>query len=170
MNSTTPKSLPSALLFFVFLVAASARGADQEQPLQNPALKQFYSKLKIPFRRYYPQVTSHLLKDKIHFEYDTRVFIIHKPYMSGDWQDPWEERGPKMDGILCDIEFVKGRYNGQADSPQTFKGPYFNTLLLTPYSPKNDAHLHILLRYHTVKADFLTEFRKLADDFEKDPD
>jgi len=68
-------------------MAASARAAEDE-PLQNPALKRFYSELRTLFRKHYPKATSHLLKDKIHFEHDTRVFIVHEPLKTGEWQDP----------------------------------------------------------------------------------
>ena len=168
MNSTNDRSLSLALLLLVLLVVAPARGADQEEPLQNPALKPFYSELRTLFHKYYPKATSHLLKDKIHFEYDTRVFVVHIPNMSGEWQDPWEEQGPKPGGILCDITLEKGRYEGQAMVPQKLNRPYFKILLMAPYSPKHNAHLSVHLYYpRDVKAEFLKEFCKLADDFEK---
>src|ERR1039458_6677961 len=97
------------------------------------------------FRKYYPKVTSHLLKDKIHFEQETRIFIVHEPLMTGEWQDPWEERGPMRGGILCDITLQKGKYQGQAEVPQTFDKRYFKVLLLVGYSAKEDVHVHVLL-------------------------
>ena len=70
----------------------------------------FYSNVRKLVRRYYPQATSHLLANNIHFEYDTRVFVVHKPLKNGRWQDTWEQRGPKKGGILGEIEFRRGRY------------------------------------------------------------
>jgi hypothetical protein len=149
------------------LVMSSARGAD-EATLQNPALKQFYSELQTLFRRHYPKATSHLLKDQIHFEHDTRVFIVHEPLKTGEWQDPWEERGPKRGGILCDIVLQKGKYQGAAEVPQTFDKRYFKVLLLASYSAKEDAHVHVLLSYPAnVSNDFLKEFTQLVNDFPK---
>jgi hypothetical protein len=149
------------------LMSAPAKaGADES--LQNPALKQFYSELQTLFRKHYPKATSHLLKDKIHFEHDTRVFIVHEAQMTGEWQDPWETRGPKPGGILCDIRFQKGQYQGQAVAPQTFDKRYFKILLLAPYSGKPDAHLVVHLSYpRNVKEDFLRQFTELINDFGK---
>ena len=131
------------LLLFAFvcsLLAAPAKAGDDES-LQNRALKRFYSELGTLFRKHYPKATSHLLKDTIHFEHDTRVFIVHEAQMTGEWQDPWETRGPKPGGILCDIRFQKGKYQEQAVAPHTFDKRYFKILLLAPYSEKHDAHL-----------------------------
>src|SRR5436190_2846171 len=99
MNSQLKASL--LLLSFVCSLMAASANAAEEEPLQNPALKRLYSELRRLFHKHYPKVTSHLLKDKIHFEQDTRVFIVHEGNMGGEWQDPWETRGPKPGGILC---------------------------------------------------------------------
>jgi len=95
--------------FCIVEKAAPSRAAEDEH-LQNPALKRFYSEVQTLFRRHYPKATSHLLRDKIHFERDTRVFIVHEPLKTGEWQGPLEERGPKSGGILCDMTLQKGNY------------------------------------------------------------
>jgi hypothetical protein len=108
------------------------------------------------------------VKDKIHFEYDTRVFIVHEAYKTGEWQDPREERGPKPGGILCDITLQKGQYQGAAAAPQTFDKRYFKVLLMAPYSSKRDVHLYVRLSYPgNVSSDFLKEFADLVNGFEK---
>lgn len=155
------------LSFFLALMAPSARAADNE-PLQSPALKRLYSELRTLFRKHYPKATSHLLKDKIHFEHDTRVFIVHEPLKTGEWQDPWETRGPKPGGILCDITLERGQYHGAAVVPQTFDKRYFKVLLMAPYSPKRDAHVYVHLSYPgNVGTDFLKEFTELVNGFEQ---
>gem|GEM_PF-1484488 len=158
---------PLLLALLGILITLPARAAD-DAALQNPALKRFYSELKTLFRKQYPQATSHLLKDNIHFESDTRVFIVHESTMTGDWQDPWETRGPKSGGILCDIRFQKGKYQGQAVTPQTFNKRYFKTLLLASYSEKRDAHIVVQLSYpRNVNEDFLRQFTELVNEFGK---
>ncbi len=148
-------------------ITAPTRAADDET-LQNPALKQFYSKLKLLFRKHYPQATSHLLKDKIYFEHNTRVFIVHEPLMTGEWQNPWETRGPQPGGILCDVTLYKGPYQGQAVVPQTFDKRYFKSFMAAPYSSKHDAHLEVHLSYPgNVSDDFLKQFTELVNDFGK---
>jgi hypothetical protein len=155
------------LSFFLALIAAPTRAAEYET-LQNPALERFYSELRTLFRKHYPKATSHLLKDTIHFEHDTRVFIVHEPLKTGDWQDPRETRGPKPGGILCDITLQKGQYQGAAVVPQTFDKRYFTVLLMAPYSAKQDVHLYVHLSYPgNVGTDFLKEFADLVNGFEK---
>jgi hypothetical protein len=158
-----------SLLLFAALLAAliptSARAADEEA-LQNPALKRLYSEFRALFRKHYPKVTSHLMKNNIHFEHDTRAFIVHEPLRTGEWQDPGETRGPKLGGILCDITLQKGQYQGAAMVPQMFDKRYFRLLVMAPYSRKSDVHLYVHLSYPgNVSSDFLKEFTGLVDDF-----
>jgi len=156
------------LLSLVCALVTAPTKAAEDEPLQTPALKRFYSELRTLLRKHYPKATSHLLKDKIHFEHDTRVFIVHEAYKTGEWQDPWEERGPKPGGILCDITLQKGQYQGAAVAPQTFDKRYFKVLLMAPYSPKRDVHLYVHLSYPgNVRTDFLKEFTDLVNGFEK---
>lgn len=146
--------------------AASDGEMDAPVPLQNPVLKPFYSEMRKLFRRHYPKATSHLLKDTIHFEDQTRLFIVHEAFKTGEWQDPWEERGPKRGGVLCDMTLQKGRYQGAATAPQTFDKRYFKVLFLAPYSAKQDVHLAVHLAYpRDVNDEFLTQFTELANDF-----
>ena len=128
----------------------------------------FYSDVRQLVRRYYPQATSHLLANNIHFEYDTRVFVVHEPLKNGRWQDPWEQRGPKKDGILGEIEFRRGRYGGAALPPQVFEKPYFRILLLAPYSEACDCHLYTHLTYPpTAAPKFLQEFQTTVESFKR---
>lgn len=158
---------PFPLGVLCLFIAASAWAAD-DAPLQNPALKSFYAELRAVLRRHYPKATSHLLKDKIHFEHDTRVFIVHEAYKTGEWQDPWEERGPKPGGIHCDLTLQKGGYPGAAEVPQSFDKRYFTVLLLAPYSSKRDEHLMVRLAYpQDVSQEFLKQFTDLVNSFEK---
>ena len=107
----------SLLLFAAILpalIATPARAAD-DGALQDPALKRLYAEFQTLFRRYYPTVTSHLLTNTMHFEQDTRAFIVHEPLRTGEWQDPRETRGPKLGGILCDIALQKGPLSRGSD-------------------------------------------------------
>ena len=134
----------------------------------NPPLKTLYSEMRALFLKHYPKATAHLLNGKMHFEQDTRVFIVHEPLKNGEWQDPWETRGPKPGGILCDITLQEGRYMGAAVVPQTFDKRYFQVLLMAPYSAKHDRHLNVHLTCPAkVKPEFLNEFTQLVNDFSK---
>jgi hypothetical protein len=160
-------SIRAALLCALILLAgAGPLAASEQEPLQDPALKTLYLELGALFRQYYPNATGYLLKDKLHFEYNTRAFLIHLPNRTGAWQDPAEERGPDRGGILCDLELRKGRYEGAAVVPQTFDQRYFKVLLMAPYSPKRDANLYTRLSYPDgVNPAFLARFTELVNEF-----
>lgn len=152
------------------LGAALVVGAQSQddQPLQDPRLKKIYSNARRILKRHYPEATSHLLKNKIHFESDTRLFIIHVPLKTGEWQDPWEERGPKKGGILGTIELMEGQYCGAAFTPQTFDRHYYKVMLMAPYSKKHNCHLYVHLYVPRLKSkpEFIKEFIELVNGFE----
>jgi len=155
------RSLLLVAVLLPALIATPAQAAD-DGALQDPALKRLYAEFQTLFRRYYPNVTSHLLTNNI------RAFIVHEPLRTGEWQDPRETRGPKLGGILCDIALRKGPYQGAAMVPQTFDKRYFRLLIMAPYSRKHDAHLYVHLAYPgNVNSEFLREFTGLVTDFER---
>ena len=111
--------------FLCLVLSAMPVYAQNGEKLHDPRLMQIYSSVQQIVRRHYPAATTHLLRNKIHFEYNTRLFIIHVPLKTGEWQDPWEERGPKKGGILGTIEMIDGEYTGAAMVPQTFDRQYY---------------------------------------------
>jgi len=158
--------MKTTLLFTFALVLLLSSAIAEDAVPQNPTLQPLYKQFGDLYRHYYPQATGHLLGDKIHFEHDTRIFIVHKPSKMGEWQDPWEERGPKKDGILCEIELRRGAYGGAAVVPQVYVQPYYTLLLLAPYSKKLDSHLYVHLFYPTgASEEFLKAFRDMIQSF-----
>lgn len=131
----------------------------------------FYRDLRQLVRRYYPDATTHHLKDKIHFEHDTRVFLIHSEERGGgEWRDPVAERGPKKNGIYCDIEYRDGTYPGMAVVPHEFDTHYFTLLLMAPESDKLDSHLYVHLKHPKSgrnTRDFVEEVTKFLNGFEQ---
>jgi len=136
---------------------------------QDPRLKNIYSEVRSLIRRHYPEATSHFLGAKIHFESNTRVFLIHVPLKTGEWQDPLEERGPKKGGILGEIELRNGKYGGAAVVPQTFDRRYYEVMLMAPYSEAHDCHLYVHLYVPRLdrNSEFIKLFSELVNDFEK---
>ncbi len=128
-------------------VAPATPGEEAERSASKTFdVERFYRDVRQLVRRHYPEATAHRLANKIHFEHDTRIFIIHEALMTGEWQDPREERGPKKGGVHCDIQYRPGRYKGQAVVPQTFDKRYFRLLVLAPYSERLDGHLVVHLK------------------------
>ena len=161
----------TSFLLLILLCSSSSLSsvcrADVEAQ-QNSRLGRLYSELRTLFVRHYPQVTSHQLNEKLHFEHDTRIFIIHEQRKTGEWQDPWETRGPKSGGILCDIQMREGKYEGAAVVPQTFDKRYFSLLVMAPYSQRHNAYLYVHLSYPgNVREDFLKQFAELVNGWEK---
>jgi len=146
------------LLSSVLAIAAPCSGGDGAA-IDDSGLRNLYAKLTALFQRYYPNVTSRTSKATIHFEYDTRIFLIHEPLKTGEWQDAREIRGPNRRGILCDIELRKGPYLGAAVVPQTFDKRYFKLSVFAPYSARLDSHLYVHLLFPAdASVDFLREF------------
>ncbi len=149
------------------IFAPPCRGVEQSLAQEQP-LQPVYRQLDALFRRYYPNVASETSNDAIHFEYNTRVFLIHEPLKTGEWQDAREVRGPNRGGIVCDIELRKGRYFGAAAVPQTFDKRYFKLWIAAPYSVSRDQHLFVHLSYPAdVKTDFLERFSGVVAGFAK---
>lgn len=166
---STRRTLPGVLALLLVTALLPAGSADEVLP-QNPKLKRFYSDLQTLFRKHYPEVTSHLVQDRIHLGHDTRVrvFIVHEPTMTGEWQDPWETRGPEPGGILCDLTLLKGPYQGQAVVPQTSDKRYFKVWLAAPETSRRDWHLAVHLSYpRDAGDDFLKQFMELINGFER---
>ncbi|MGB5850115.1 MAG: hypothetical protein WBH40_16625 [Ignavibacteriaceae bacterium] len=142
--------------------------AQNAKTLHDPRLEQIYLSVQRIVISHYPTATSHLLKNKIQFEFNTRLFIIHVPLKTGEWQDPWEERGPRKGGILGTIELRDGEYTGAAMVPQTFDRLYYSIILLAPYSRKHDCYLyvHLYVPQHESKPEFNKELIELVNAFE----
>jgi hypothetical protein len=118
--------------------------------------------------KYYPKAKVNLKDQTIHFEFNTRRFMIHEPLLTGEWQDAHEVTGPQKGGIHGEIELRAGEYGGMAVVPQSFDKRYFTVLLMAPYSKKLDHHLYIHLKYPgDVHKEFLKEFERLVEGFEK---
>lgn len=131
-------------------------------------LDPLYQQVRQIVRKHYPKATSHRLRDKIHFEHDTRIFIVHEPLKTGEWQDPWEVRGPKKNGIYGEIEIRKGRWQGAALVPQSFDKRYFTTSLSAPYSEQLDVHLVVHIKYpRDVPKEFLKELNGVLTQFDQ---
>jgi hypothetical protein len=148
------------------LVGAGRTWADDAP---KPDLKPLVTEVRELVEKHYPKATVTLKEQTIHFEFNTRKFMIHELTRIGDeWQDAREELGPQPGGIYGDIELQPGKYGGAAVAPQSFDKRYFTLLLMAPYSKKLDHHLYIHLKYpRDVPKDFLKEFERLVDGFEK---
>jgi hypothetical protein len=109
-----------------------------------------------------------LLDNKICFERDTRIFLIHHPLKTGEWQDPAEERGPTLNGVLVEVAIAPGPYRGAAMAPQNFDRHYFTIFFMAPHSEKLDAHLHVRVKHSSrVPPSFLKELTAVLDRFDE---
>jgi hypothetical protein len=158
--------LPFVGLALCCLLGAARRTAADDAP--KPDIKPLLKEVRKVVEKHYPKATVTLKDQTIHFEFNTRKFMIHEPTLTGEWQDAHEEPGPQKGGIYADIELRAGQYMGMATVPQSFDKRYFTLLLTAPHSRKLDHHLYIHLKYpRDVPKDFLKEFERLVDGFEK---
>ena len=148
------------------LFAAAGRSPAADPP--GPDLKPLLEEVRKVVQKHYPKARVTLKDETIHFEFNTRKFMIHAPLLTGEWQDAHEEVGPQKGGIYGDLELRAGPYGGMAGVPQSFDERYFTLLLLAPYSRALDHHLYVHLKYpRDVSKGFLKEFEDLAEGFDK---
>jgi hypothetical protein len=134
----------------------------------NPDLKPLLEEIRKLVEKHYPKAKITRKDQTIHFEYNTRRFMIHNLNRIGDaWQDAHEEPGPQPGGIYGDLELRPGAYTGPLALPVTFDQRYFKLYYATPYSKRLDRHLYIHLKYpERAPKDFLKDFKRLTDKFE----
>lgn len=154
----------------LLVLAGRSRANDSPRPDLGPLLVEVRKLVE----KHYPQAKFTLTDSDarrphqtIHFEFKTRVFLIHELTRRGDeWQDAHEEQGPQPGGICCDIELRPGKYGGAAVVPQAFDKRYFTVLLMAPYSKKIDHHLYVHLKYPRHVSDELIDgLKHLANGF-----
>ncbi len=129
----------------------------------------FVEELRSLVLKEYPEASITEKDSNIHFEFNVRKYMIHEPFLTGEWQDAHEEVGPQRSGIFCDMKFCRGDYiRGQAEVPQDFDKRYFITRVMAPYSKKLDHHLYVHFKYpRDVKPEFLKEVQTLIDRFDQ---
>ena len=145
-------------------------GPGRPDTVPKPDLKPLLAEVRKLVEKHYPKAKSSLEKKRIHFEYNTRKFMLHELSRNGKkWQDAHEEWGPQPGGIYCDIELRQGKYSGPAAKlPWVMDERYFTLYWAVPYSKKLNRHLFIHLKYPKgVSKEFLNAFKRLTDDFER---
>jgi hypothetical protein len=143
-----------------------SRAAADDAP--KPDLKPLLEEVRKLVEKHYPNGKVTLKDQTIHFEFNTRKFMVHEPLLTGEWQDAHEEVGPQKGGIYGDIDLRPGEYEGMAVVPQSFDKRYFTLLLLAPYFKKSDQHLYVHVKYpRDVPKEFLEEFERLLIGFER---
>jgi len=115
---------------------------------------------------FYPKAKCTKKDDTLECRFNTRTFMIHHAYKTGEWQEAVPQEGPNRGGILCTISHARGPWMGAAMVPQTFEYRYFSTLLMAPYNKSIDTHLTANLSYpDNVQKQFLTRYNKLIASF-----
>src|SRR5262245_39789092 len=129
--------------------------------------KPVFDAVRALVEKHYPKAVVTAKDSELHFEFNTRKFMIHEALMTGEWQDAREEIGPQKGGVFGDIAVVSGPYEGQALLPQDFDKRYFVVWAAAPYSKKLDRHLLVHLKYsRNAPNDFRKEFAALVEKFE----
>ena len=160
--------LGSAVAFCLPVLTASAAIDGSPKADDRPDLGPFLAEVRRLVERHYPKATVRRDGSVIHFEFNTRKFLIHEPLLTGEWQDAHEEVGPQKGGIYADLSLNPGKYQGMADVPQSFDKRYFTLRVMAPYSGRLDRHLSVHLKYpRDVPPGFLPEFQRLVNEFDE---
>ena len=88
--------LPFVGLALCCLLGAARRTSADDAP--KPDLKPLLKEVRKVVEKHYPKATVTLKDQTIHFEFNTRKFMIHEPTLTGEWQDAREEMGPQKGG------------------------------------------------------------------------
>lgn len=159
-------SNPTRFAPFLGLLLSASSALAQVVPPPSQVPQRLHAAVLPVLQRHFPGVTSTVVADAVRFEVDTRLFCIHIPLKTGEWQEAREVRGPNRKGILGDIRLVPGQYDGQAVLPQTFDERYFKTLVMAVPSPGREQYLYVHLSYpDSVSPGFLKEVTDLLGGF-----
>jgi|JI10StandDraft_1071094.scaffolds.fasta_scaffold202019_2 hypothetical protein len=151
--------LTFALVSAISSGQANAHSSATESP---SVLSTLASRLNPILQRHYPHAKVTIEGNRIAFEYDTRVFLVHSALKTGEWQEAREVEGPNRNGILCAIELREGRYDGAAVLPQTFNEHYFQTTVMQVPSRDGARYLYVPLSFPSgAQAGFQQEFSDL---------
>lgn len=127
---------------------------------------EIFNRLQSLVTEYYPEATCEKKVGSICFKFNTRMFMIHHPLKTGEWQEARAQEGPNRGGILCNVGRAEGRYAGAAMVPQTFDCHYFKRLLMAPYCKRSNSHLIAFLDFpDNAKAEFLVRYRQLINSY-----
>jgi hypothetical protein len=153
----------SILLAGAALILSNANTQAADLPKE---VEDIYDRVQKLIVEYYPKASIERKNNIFSAKYDTRIFMIHHPLKTGEWQEAREQEGPNPKGIQCVITSDAGAWQGAAEVPQTFNNRYFQTLLMAPYNKRLKKHLTVHLDYpDRMPLQFSTSFQKLVASF-----
>ena len=161
------------LLILVPLVSLCSTGYTQPDSnvAGNPTLKPLHSAVSQLVKRHFPEATSYIFKNKVHFEYSTRTFVTRALVKVPQGQDPpfVEERGPNANGVWCDIRYHEKERPPYARAEGAVAREHFTEHIYYPNGKTRKCHLFVTLRLpNESKNDrFVGELRKLLESFEE---
>jgi len=166
--------LIAAVILLISLLQSAARA---DEPTA-PSLALLAQELEPFIKKHYPQASFAFEENTIHFEFNTRKYLIHSTDMMGGWGDAVEEIGPQapsrnprlklQGGVIGNISIRPGAYGGKASLPHVFHHHYFDRLGMAPYSKSLDCHLLVNLSYaNDIPPDFEKQFRSILNHFDK---
>jgi hypothetical protein len=116
--------LPFVVLVLGCLLAVAGRTGADDAP--KPDLKPLLKEVRKVIEKHYPKATVTLKDQTIHFEFNTRKFMIHEPTLTGEWQDAREGKTER-----CQEPFLTLGSKKQPEKvPDTFTARFAVTFLL----------------------------------------
>lgn len=74
----------------------------------NPKTTQLSQKVIALIKQYISDIEIETRHSRIHIYYNTRNFMVHRPYKTGKWQNAREETGPEMGGLAIYFSISNG--------------------------------------------------------------
>jgi hypothetical protein len=155
-------------LLFLILVFVTERAEPIDQPIRKFDVSRLVLEVRSVIHQYYPEATIKIdAYDDIRVEHNTRVFLIHYPTKTGEWQEASEVSGPRLGGIFLALGVRDGDYAGPAFLPMTTDRCYFSEYVTVFYSESIDAYVHLTLRYlNEYPSHMMSDIEVLLSNFE----
>jgi len=136
--------------------------------------KEFHQLFQPVLKKYFPDATTVVFENQIHFEHDTRLFIDEIVAKLPFGAEPiiGLERGPKADGVFGHISCKSeaSRQPAPARAEGTFKRKHFSETMLFHVSERHDVRFDVMLRLPEdgkKSRAFLKELKAALQDFGK---
>jgi len=125
-------------------------------PIQTAVAKLVFDELTKLVKTFFPNAKLIQNGAKLHFEYKAAPQISNSTHLP--------VVGPKVGGILGDVEISRGQSTAAAKLQNEY---YYQTVFMVPYSAIHDCHLNAKLSYPPeTSSDFVDKFKELVNNFD----
>jgi len=121
-------------------------------------------------KKYLPNYETETKYGRIYISYNTRQFMVHRPYKTGKWQNAKEDIGPEKGGIVLWFFITDEKYSGAAMIPlcATTDMYLFKETSIIKYSEKYNCYITAAIKAprYDEKKELTKELIEILSNFE----